>query len=146
MVKIRAREKRAAEVAKNLSALLLETGMSQADVSRATGIPRDAFGRYLHGINLPPARKVAKIAATFGCSPHRIDPSLPEDLSLPAGPDPSSPLFSVGRGTSEGRLRIKMDTELPSELVMKIARVVAENGGEAPQEAPVDPGPTEMEP
>lgn len=144
MVKIRAREKRAAEVAKNLSALLQETGMSQADVSRATGIPRDAFGRYLHGINLPPARKVAKIAAAFGCSPNQIDPSLPEDLSLPAGPDPSSPLFSVGRGTSEGRLRIRMDTELPSELIMEIARVVAENSGEIPHSE--DPSPTEMEP
>lgn len=144
MVKMRAREKRAAEVAKNLSTLLQETGMSQADVSRATGIPRDAFGRYLHGINLPPARKVAKIADAFGCSPHRIDPSLPENLSLPEGPDPSSPLFSVGRGTSEGRLRIRMDTELPSELVMEIARVVAESSGEGP--CSEDPSPTEMEP
>jgi transcriptional regulator with XRE-family HTH domain len=145
MVKIRAREKRAAEVAKNLSALLQETGMSQADVSRATGIPRDAFGRYLHGVNLPPARKVTKIAAAFGCSPHRIDPSLPEDLRLPEGPDQSTALFSLHRGTSEGRLRIKMNTELPSELVMEIARVVVENGGEGPQQASGDPGPTEME-
>jgi transcriptional regulator with XRE-family HTH domain len=143
-VKIRAREKRAAEVAKNLSALLQETGMSQADVSRAAGIPRDAFGRYLHGINVPPARKVAKIAAAFGCAPHRIDPSLPKDLRLPEGPAPSSALFSLHRGASEGRLRIKMDAELPSELVMEIARVVAESAGGSPRFE--DPSLTEMEP
>jgi transcriptional regulator with XRE-family HTH domain len=146
MGKIRAREKRAAEVAKNLSDLLRESGMSQADASRASGIPRDAFGRYLHGLNLPPARKVAKIAAAFGCSPHRIDPSLPEDLRLPDGPDPSSTLLSVRRGSVEGNLRITMDTELPSELAMRLARIVTEHVGKGPQGAPEQTNPNEMEP
>jgi transcriptional regulator with XRE-family HTH domain len=120
--------------------------MSQADASRASGIPRDAFGRYLHGLNLPPARKVAKIAAAFGCSPHRIDPSLPEDLRLPDGPDPSSTLLSVRRGSVEGNLRITMDTELPSELAMRLARIVTEHVGKGPQGAPEQTNPNEMEP
>ena len=145
MTKTRARDKRAAEIAKNLSDLIRQSGMSQADVSRASGIPRDAFGRYLHGVNLPPAWKVARIAAAFGCSAHRIDPSLPEDLRPPAGPDRSAALFSVRRGSVEGNLRITMDAELPNELVMNIARIVTEHVGEGPRAAPEQKTPNEME-
>lgn len=141
-----ARGKKAADIAKNLNILLQQTGLSQADVSRASGIPRDAFGRYLHGVNLPPARKIARIAAALGCSPHQIDPSLPADLKLLDSPDTSSRILSIGRGLREGHMRITMDAELPGDLIISIARLITEHGGQGPQVGMDQTSSTNMEP
>lgn len=121
-------------IALNLKTLLLRSGMSQADVSRATDIPRDAFGRYLHGVNLPKAGTVAKIAEAFGCSPREIDPSLPESIADPVRSRTSSPLFAIGHGSRKGHLRIRMDTELPTDVIFSITKLMAEYSKQAPED------------
>lgn len=114
-------------VAKNIRSLLAKTALSQADVSRKTGIPRDAFGRYLHGVNRPPAKKVAMIAAAFGCKPHDIDPDLPEgDIATELGP---LELKSYTAGPplcgDPGKMRIEISADLPTETVLEVLRILS---------------------
>ncbi len=114
-------------VAQNLQSLLARTALSQADVSRRTGIPRDAFGRYLHGINKPPAKKVALIASVFGCTPHDIDPDLPEgDIASDLGPiELKSYTAGAPLSGDPGKLRLEISADLPTEQVVEILRILS---------------------
>lgn len=123
-------------ISRNLKGLLRVSGMSQADVSRSTGIPRDAFGRYLHGVNLPPPVKVAQIAQALGCSPRDIDPTLPEEMTKTVAPRAGSPLFTIGHGTRAGHLRIRMDTELPGDVIVSITSLLTEFSGRGLDDRP----------
>ena len=114
-------------VAQNLQSLLARTALSQADVSRRTGIPRDALGRYLHGINRPPAKKVAMIAAALGCTPRDIDPDLPEgDIATDLGPLELKS-YSAGPPLSgdPGKMRLEIEADLPTEQVIEILRILS---------------------
>lgn len=113
--------------AKNIRALLAKTTMSQADVSRATGIPRDAFGRYLHGVNRPPAKKVALIASALGCKPRDIDPSLPDvDIVSELGPiELKSYTAGPPRSGHPGQMRLEISADLPTETVLEVLRVLS---------------------
>lgn len=112
--------------AQNLRRLLEQSGLSQAEVARLAHIPRDAFGRYLHGVNRPPAVKVASLADVFGCSHRDIDPDLPEELNLPKRSVTFDELFSVYPSKRRGYMRVKMDAELPSALVTRLVELMGE--------------------
>ena len=43
-------------------------GISQAELSRLTGIHRTLIARYEGGVTWPGARKLARLAAALGCS------------------------------------------------------------------------------
>ena len=43
-------------------------GISQAELSRLTGIHRTLIARYEGGVTWPGARKLARMAAALGCS------------------------------------------------------------------------------
>jgi|GEM_PF-6430076 transcriptional regulator with XRE-family HTH domain len=112
--------------AQNLRRLLEQSGLSQAEVARLSHIPRDAFGRYLHGVNRPPAVKVANLAEVFGCSHLDIDPELPAELTLPKRAVTFDELFSVYPSKRRGYMRVKMDTELPAALVTRIVELMGD--------------------
>lgn len=112
--------------AQNLRRLLEQSGLSQAEVARLAHIPRDAFGRYLHGVNRPPAVKVASLADVFGCSHKDIDPDLPEELKLPKRSLSFDELFSVYPSKRRGYMRVKLDAELPLALVTRLVEVMGD--------------------
>lgn len=110
--------------ARNLKSLLEKSGMTQAEVARQAHIARDALGRYLHGVNKPPARRVMSLAEVFGVSHRDIDPSLPEELNIPRHVSEHDELFSVHPSNRPGHMRVKMDAELSSEAVAAIVEIV----------------------
>lgn len=110
--------------AKNLRALLEKSGLTQAEVARQAHMARDALGRYLHGVNKPPARRVVALAEVFGVSHRDIDPSLPEEIHIPRHQSPYDELFSVHPSSRPGHMRIKMDAELPAEAVAAMVEIV----------------------
>jgi transcriptional regulator with XRE-family HTH domain len=112
--------------AQNLRRLLEQSGLSQAEVARLAHIPRDAFGRYLHGVNRPPAAKVASLAEVFGCSHRDIDPDLPEELKLPKRSVTFDELFTVYPSKRRGYMKVRMDAELPAELVTRLVQLMSE--------------------
>lgn len=110
--------------ARNLQVILEKSGMTQAEVARRAHVARDALGRYLHGVNKPPARRVVALAEALGVSHRDIDPSLPEELNLPRHQSPYDELFSVHPSSRLGHMRVKMDAEMPSEAVAAIVEIV----------------------
>ena len=110
--------------AKNLRLLLERSGMTQAEVSRRAHIARDALGRYIHGVNKPPIKRVVALAEVFGVSHREIDPSLPDELSIPRHKAVHDEIFSVHSADKPGHMRIKMDAELPIEAVTAITEIV----------------------
>lgn len=112
--------------AQNLRRLLEQSGLSQAEVARMAHVPRDAFGRYLHGVNRPPAVKVVNLAEVFGCSHLDIDPDLPEELNLPKRSLAFEELFTVYPSKRRGYMRVKMDAELPAALVTRLVELMGD--------------------
>lgn len=112
--------------AQNLRRLLDQSGLSQAEVARLSHIPRDAFGRYLHGVNRPPAAKVFNLAEVFGCSHRDIDPDLPEELNLPRKSSIHDEILSVYPSKRRGYMRVKIDADLPAALVTRIVELMGE--------------------
>lgn len=117
-------EKDLPATAKNLRELLRRSGMSQAEVARKAHIARDAFGRYLHGVNRPPAKRVVALAEALGVSHLDIDPELPDELHIPRHQSEYDELFSIHPAKLPGHMRIKMDAELPVEVVTRIVEIV----------------------
>ena len=111
-------------VARNLRNLLTRSGMSQAEVARKAHIARDALGRYLHAVNRPPAKRVVALAEVLGVSHRDIDPELPDELHIPRHQSESDELFSIHPARASEHMRIKMDAELPVEVVMRIVEIV----------------------
>lgn len=110
--------------AQNLRLLLERSGMTQAELARRAHIARDALGRYVHGVNKPPVKRVVALAEAFGVSHRDIDPSLPEKLHLPRHESVHDEFFSVHPAGKPGHMRIKMDAELPVEAVTAIVEIV----------------------
>jgi transcriptional regulator with XRE-family HTH domain len=110
--------------AQNLRLLLERSGMTQAELARRAHIARDALGRYVHGVNKPPVKRVMALAEAFGVSHRDIDPSLPEKLHLPRHESVHDEFFSVHPAGKPGHMRIKMDAELPVEAVTAIVEIV----------------------
>jgi transcriptional regulator with XRE-family HTH domain len=46
--------------------------MSAADLSRATGLSKDAIGSYVHARSLPTKESLVKIAKALGCKPDAL--------------------------------------------------------------------------
>ena len=66
------------EFADNLHKLLLRRGWKQADLARATGIPRDAVSRYIREMSLPEPSNLVKMADAFGMKPEDLLPNYAE--------------------------------------------------------------------
>lgn len=58
--------------AKKLTRKLVQQNLSQAILSRRTGISRHSIANYLEGKTTPSFYNVAKIARTLGCSPSEL--------------------------------------------------------------------------
>lgn len=115
--------------AQNLRTLLERSGMTQAELARRAHIARDALGRYIHGVNKPPVKRIVALAEAFGVSHRDIDPSLPDELNIPRHESVYDEIFSVHPAGKVGHMRIKMDAELPIDVVTAIVEIVGTRSG-----------------
>lgn len=81
------REMRRQEFGRNLWQLLLQRGMSQADLARASGLGRDSISGYVKGRNLPEPKSAQAMAEALGVTVTDLYPGSVErtiDKELPA--------------------------------------------------------------
>ena len=71
--------------ADNLKMIMTEKGITQADLSKLTGIGRSSISQYLSGKNEPTPERTVIIAEAVGCSGDELDRmkvSVPVDATI----------------------------------------------------------------
>lgn len=73
---------------RRLGEALAASGMTQADLARATGIDRGSISLYLNGKYNPKADKLRRLAAALGVTPEWLSGIEPESAAAPSIPLP----------------------------------------------------------
>lgn len=115
--------------AQNLQRILADRGLQQSEVAAASGLARDAFGRYFHGKTKPPPKKLIAIAAALGVKPSEIDPDGIAFDSSEIGGDLRQPAFEISPSVSgkSGFYSLRVNVELPKNVALQIANLIEDN-------------------
>lgn len=120
--------------ARRLITLLRSKDMSQADLSRACGLSRDATSKYARGVVLPTPKNMVNIAKALGVQP--------ADLMLPSAANPSGEAaMSMASSSRAPRAHIdlapngKAFIDISGEMTMEAAMSVIKAFHDALDEA-----------
>ena len=108
--------------ATNLQSILEDRNLQQSEVAEASNLKRDAFGRYFHGKTKPPAKKLVAIAAALKVKPSDIDPDSValDDVEHDAAQNAPAYQMTPPLSRRQGYLTLKIDTELPAAVAVRI--------------------------
>lgn len=99
---------------------LLELGLTQADLSRLTGIGRDSISVYCRGRSIAGPRHLDAIARALKCQPGDLLPGA-EQRDKPAD---AAQALQVTM-SSPGRYWIKLNREVSQDTMMKVMAAIA---------------------
>ncbi len=105
--------------AKKVYRLMLAKGMNQSELARAAGLERNRVSAYVRGLAFPTGLKLAKLAQALGVKPGDLLP----DERLSDSPPPVKVVFSA----DHQRVRITVDTWLPTAVGTEIIRQIGEH-------------------
>jgi transcriptional regulator with XRE-family HTH domain len=111
-------EARKRELAENIYRLLLSKGWRQADLSRATGLPRDMISTYVLGKALAPGENVRKMAEAFGVDATAVHEDFLDNRAK------SNPLVMRASTTEPGKTWIKVARYVSNATARKIFELV----------------------
>ncbi len=103
-----------------LRAILRERSMSQADLARAVGLPRDRISHYCNG-GFPRPQKLAAIAKALD-----MDVRVLEGSSATSPVAASTSTCRVEPTEQQGRMRLFVDAEMSAAAAFRIAAMVSE--------------------
>lgn len=119
------RDIRRQHLARELHRRSMQKMLSQADISRATGLGRDSISRYFRGQTQPDPLSVLKLARALDCKPRDLDPGAVDvPLQPPANGAPAMDVRQSSSDPTKGVLQINL--ELPFRTIAEIMRLVDE--------------------
>jgi transcriptional regulator with XRE-family HTH domain len=95
------------EFIKKMKQLMVQKGMTQSDLGRASGLGRDMISHYMRGVRYPGIGSLVKLAAALGVKPGELDPEI-------GVPDDNEQFWS----------EIKQYKGDPSRVLLKVQEVV----------------------
>jgi transcriptional regulator with XRE-family HTH domain len=114
------REMRRQEFGRNLWQLLLKRGMTQSDLSRASGLGRDSVSGYVRGRNLPEPTSAKKLADALGVTMEDLYPGSTERAI-----DGELPAFEMKQAAGHpGRAWVRVNRMMSFAAATKIAAII----------------------
>ncbi|UWR30960.1 helix-turn-helix domain-containing protein [Sulfitobacter sp. W002] len=112
--------------AQNLQRILEERNLQQSEVAEASGLKRDAFGRYYHGKTPPPAKKLIAIARALKVKPSDINPDATGLDDVEMTEIEGDPIYQMTPAMSRraGYLMLRINTELPAGMAVRIVEEI----------------------
>jgi transcriptional regulator with XRE-family HTH domain len=105
--------------AKRVYKLMLAKSMNQSELARAAGLERNRISAYVRGVALPTGLSLTKLAQALGVRPDELLP----DARLSDAPPPVKVIFSP----DHTRVRITVDTWLPTSVGTEIIKQIGDN-------------------
>uniref|UniRef100_A0A7C1NX76 Helix-turn-helix domain-containing protein n=1 Tax=Agrobacterium albertimagni TaxID=147266 RepID=A0A7C1NX76_9HYPH len=99
--------------------LMLAKGLNQSELARLAGLERNRISAYVRGLALPTGLSLTKLAKALGVDPNDLLP----DARLSDSPPPVSVIFSP----DHSKVRITVDTWLPTAIGTEIIKQIGEH-------------------
>lgn len=129
MTKYQSREAVALDFAQRLQARMLEKGMTQSDLMRATNrllpvghsMSRDSVSKYLRGKNIPNPIYAAAMAKSLGMKPDDLLPSR-GPLTRDSASDMAAPFKMTEQG--DGNVWVSINMAMPWDVALEVMKLV----------------------
>ena len=107
------------EFARRVYKLMLNKGMNQSELARASGLERNRISSYVRGVALPTGLSLTKLASALGVKPTDLLP----DSRL----DEEKPAYSVSISADGKDMRLTADMWLPVGIGAQVIQLLAEH-------------------
>ncbi|MCJ7997485.1 helix-turn-helix transcriptional regulator [Rhizobium cremeum] len=107
------------EFARRVYKLMLNKGMNQSELARASGLERNRISAYVRGVALPTGLFLTKLASALGVKPTDLLP----DSRL----DEEKPTYSVLRSADGKDMRLTTDVWLPVDIGNQVVQLLTKH-------------------
>lgn len=108
------------EFGRRLYNLMLKKGWRQADLARASGLPRDSISTYVRGTVRPTEESLKKVASALGVKPEELFPNILEDAI-----DADNPSVEMKISTSDpGKAWLRLNRLVDTSTAVKIIEII----------------------